>query len=179
MAEKKKFVLVSVESPYNASNPFKLVRNIQYAILCNTVEASRGHATWAPHVCNTQVVASGVNAYFGDTLADWLASLPLVGSTVAAKYAIGRERTLQITNEARRLKCDAVVCYVDFGISSGMLRAIDVAKANNICVIKRTLPKDAMSQVFGQSVKATLVPVVMTLAWLVPCIYGCVKFVNQ
>ena len=46
-------VLVSVESPYTASNWFRFQQHLQYGVLCNKHAASLGDATFAPHLCNT------------------------------------------------------------------------------------------------------------------------------
>ena len=154
-------VFVSVETPYNSFYPWILARNIQYGIMCNTVEASHGHATWAPHLCNTQAVVFGMRMFFGDSLCTLLLGLNYF-ETAAAKYVIGRQRTLDTTNLARKVKCDAVVCFTDFGISSGMQSAIDAAEAAHVPVHYKQLPEDAMKHVLGQSFLSTVLPVATT-----------------
>ena len=154
-----RFTLVSVESPYDARNPWTLLRNIQYAVLCNAAEASHKHATWAPHLCNTQTVFMGLRMFFGDATIALLLGLGLFAASPAAKFSIGRAETLRVTNEARSTNCDAVAVYVDLGITDGMQAAIDAAKAAGKPVLERKLPDDVMKHVFGQSFGSTAVPI--------------------
>jgi hypothetical protein len=133
-------MFVSVETPYNTSNPFKLWRNIQFAVQCNTFEASLGHTTWAPHLCNTQMTFCGIRGFFGDTFTESLFRSGLFTHSSAAKYNIGRAPTLKNTNRTRQDKCDAVIVYTNLGISSGMQSAIDAATAVGKPVLYRQLP---------------------------------------
>lgn len=147
--------LVSVESPYNSLNPLKLIRNRQYAIFANTHAASLGDVTWTPHICNTQVVKWGLNGYVGDTIGE---AVRRVVPDSTAKYDVGREETLHRTNLIRQQKIDKVVCYTDFGISSGMRGAIVAANAAGVPVERRKLPEDLRREVFMESFASTAVP---------------------
>ena len=153
-------ILVSVESPFNAYWPWILLRNIQYAIQANKHAAYLGDVTWTPHICNTQFVKWGFNSYIGDSVGE-LANR-LTGNRVE-KYAIGRKQTLINTNAIRASHVNKIVCYNDFGISSGMQGAIDTGKENGVEVEYRKLPEDMMSEIFGQSFKSTFIPVLTTL----------------
>lgn len=160
MDQKESISFVSVESPYNALLPWTQLRNIQYAILANTHAASLGDATWTPHLCNTQITKFGVNGYIGDSYASFL--LSCFGNNIY-KYALGREKTLDITNATRVKHMDKIICYIDFGISSGMQSAIDVANEAGIPVEQRKLPPDLMKEVFGQSFMSTVLPITKTV----------------
>lgn len=162
--------LVSVESPYNALTPWNHYRNVQYAILANKHAASLGEVTWTPHICNTQFVKYGFNGYIGDTYGDVLNSV-----TGMDKYAIGREKTLEVTHKIRATKVDKVVCYIDFGISSGIQGAIDVANENGVEVEYRHLPKDLMKEVFCQSFSSTVLPTLKFVAMKGLMVYGLYK----
>ena len=148
---------VSVESPYNAIWPWTQWRNIQYAIMCNFHAASKGDATYAPHLCNTQVTKFGFNGYVGDSIAAILLQLGCCTSPHAT-YAVTRNDTLRITNEARTRKMDKIVLYVDFGKSNGMQSAEMAARESGVPVEERTLPPELMSEVFGQSLASTALP---------------------
>ena len=163
---------VSVESPYNASNPVTLLRNIQYAALCNTHAASLKDATWAPHLCNTQVVYCGIRAYIGDTFSAFLFSTGLFKNTPAATYSIGRDETLRVTNEVRKTRCDAVVCYTDYGMTDGMRSAAHAAQKAGVRVIERHLPPELKRHVIGESVASTVVPFGVALALTSTCGVG-------
>ena len=166
MSDDIKFV--AVESPYNALMPWTQIRNIQYAVLSNTHAASfRDSATWTPHICNTQIVKFGINTYIGDTYGDILINF----SKNLLKYDIGRDDTIRITNSVRKTHIDKIICYTDFGISSGMKSAIQVAKDNNIPIEMRNLPKDMLCEVFGQSIASTIVPIIV---FVVPKLLMCV-----
>lgn len=168
MSEEKKIEFIAVESPYNAVLPWNQLRNIQYAILANTHAASfKDAATWTPHICNTQIVKFGYNTYIGDTYGTFLMKL----SKNLLKYYIGREDTLRITNGVRQTHIDRIVCYTDFGISSGMKSAIDVANANNIPVEMRKLPPELLKEVFGQSFLSTILP---TVTFIIPKVLMCI-----
>lgn len=143
---------VSIESPFNSRWPWLRIRNIQYAILANTHAASLGDSTWAPHLSNTQFCVWGINGYISDSLADAIIGLCPHSQQ---KYYLGREETLTITNKNRQEKCDKVVCYTDYGISSGMQTAIEAAKQKNIPVEYRTLPQDLKEHVIGESLGST------------------------
>jgi hypothetical protein len=165
-------LFVSVESPYNTSNPITLLRNIQYAALCNTHAASMKDATWAPHLCNTQVVYCGIRAYIGDTFGAFLFSTGLFKNTPAATYSIGRDETLRVTNAVRATKCDAVVCYTDFGMTAGMQSAVSAAQKANVRVIERTLPPDMKRHILGESFASTAVPCGVALTLTLTCGVG-------
>jgi hypothetical protein len=148
-------VLVSVESPYTASNWFRFQQHLQYAVLCNRHAASLGNATFTPHLCNTQVVMYGVQAFVGDFFGSMLLATGMFST--AKKYTVSRDKTLEVTNLARIQSCDKVCVYTDFGVSEGMQLAIDAAKRNNIQVVERKLPDDLMCHVVGKSVGSTVV----------------------
>ena len=154
-------ILVSVESPFNAYLPWKLLRNIQYAIQANKHAAYLGDVTWTPHICNTQFVKWGFNSYIGDSIGQLANRLT---RNRVEKYAIGREQTLINTNAVRASHVNKIVCYTDFGVSSGMRSAIDIGEKNGVEVEYRKLPKDMMSEVFGQSFKSTFIPILIMLA---------------
>jgi hypothetical protein len=91
-AQAKK-VLISVESPISAPNWFRFQQHKQYAALCNKHAASLGYATFTPHLCNTQVVFYGVQAYIGDFVANTLLATNLFSN--AKTYSIGAKRRLK------------------------------------------------------------------------------------
>jgi hypothetical protein len=146
-------LLVSIESPFNAKYPWLIKRNIQYAILANTHAASLGEVTWTPHIVNTQYVKFGTNGYISDTLAE------LFMTKIDRKYFLGRDETLRLTNLIRQNKMDKVVCYTDYGISSGMKGAIDAAKQVGVQVEYRQLPPDMKREIFGESILSTVIPI--------------------
>ena len=151
------FQLVSVESPYNAISPWKQLRNIQYAILANTHAASlERDVTWTPHICNTQIVKFGYNAYIGDTFGNII--LGTFNQNVC-KYWLGRDETLKRTNAIRQSHIDKVVCYTDFGISNGMQSAIDAANSKGVPVEMRKLPLYLKKEIIGQSFASTAIPI--------------------
>lgn len=162
-------MFVSIETPYNAWNPWLQRRNIQYAIAATHHATSLGDATYVPHLCNTQIVYLGFHAYIGDSLGDFL--LATFGKSTL-KYNSTREKVLEITHSVRKNKVDKVVCYTDFGISRGMQEAIDVAKTNNIPIEERTLPPDLMKHVYTQSIASTVVPTALTGGIVAMCIHG-------
>ena len=169
----KKVLLVSIESPYNALTPWKHYRNIQYAILANKHAASLEEVTWTPHICNTQFVKWGFNGYIGDTYGDLLSK-----TTGFDKYAIGRDRTLELTHKIRANKVDKVVLYTDFGISSGMREAEKVANYNGVPVEYRKLPPDLMKEVFYQSAMSTVIPALKFVVMKGLLMYGAYKLVS-
>jgi hypothetical protein len=171
-----KIKLISVESPYNARTPWTQLRNIQYAILCNTHAASLGDATWTPHICNTQVVKFGYNSYIGDTYGDFIVTF--FGKNVC-KYYLSRNETLRITNSVRQTHIDKVICYTDFGVSGGMRSAIVAAKMKNITVEERKLPNDLMKEVYGQSFVSTIIPTLTFTGTNTLMGYGLYKLINK
>lgn len=163
---------VSVESPYNALNPVTLLRNRQYAALCNTHAASFKDATWAPHLCNTQVVYYGIVAFIGDTFSAFLFSTGLFKNTPASTYSIGRDETLRVTNAVRATKCDAVICYTDYGMTNGMELAAIAARNAGVRVIERRLPLELKRHVIGESIASTVVPCGIALVLTSTCGVG-------
>jgi hypothetical protein len=146
---------VSIETPYNSIYPWKVIRNIQYAIQANKhATLSKKYATWVPHLCNTQFVILGMNGYIGDSIGSYFLKL-----FPNSSYGIGREKTLEITNNIRGKKIDKILVYDDFGISSGMQTAIDIAEKNDIPIEYRKLPKNMLKNVFGQSFQSTFIPI--------------------
>ena len=168
--------LVSVETPYNSKYPWYQKRNIQYAIQCNTHAASLGDVTWTPHLCNTQFVKFGMNNYISDTVSSFV--LEKMDKT-NKKYFIGREETLRLTNMTRQTKIDSVICYTDFGISSGMKSAIQAAKLANIPVEYRTLPEDLKKDIFTQSYSSTITPLAKIGSLNGLAIYGIFKLFRR
>jgi hypothetical protein len=167
--------LVSVESPFNAVWPWQLWRNVQYAILCNAHAASLGDATYVSHLCNTQYVAYGINGYASDTLAALLRGHAHTGSS---KYYTDRWTALGRTrNVLQQRRMDAVVCYTDYGVSSGMREAVGAAEAAGVPVEYRQLPGDLKRHVFGESLASTAVPVLKTGLVTGFAVYGLVKFI--
>jgi len=152
---KKSMKFVSVESPFNSKYPWIVYRNIQYAIQANT-HASFTDVTWTPHIVNTQYVKFGMDGYISDFWAIFLSTLLTKSDK---KYFIGRDETLNRTNEIRRTKIDKIICYTDYGISSGMQQAIDIATECNIPIEYRTLPYELKKDIFGESFISTIVPI--------------------
>lgn len=146
---------VSIESPFNSKYPWIVYRNIQYAIQANT-HASLTDVTWTPHIVNTQCVKLGMNGYISDFWAVFFSAL-LPNSE--KKYFIGRDETLNRTNEIRKTKIDKIICYTDYGISSGMQQAIDIATEYNIPIEYRTLPYELKKDIFGESFMSTVIPI--------------------
>lgn len=152
--------LVSIESPYNSIYPWYQIRNIQYAIQANTHASSLGDVTWTPHIANTQFVKYGINSYISDTLSGFiLKHLQNKQKT----YLIGREQTLINTNHIRSTKIDKVICYTDYGISSGMQSAIDTATKHNVPIEYRKLPSDLKQDIFGESFASTATPIIKSV----------------
>jgi len=166
--------LVSIESPYNSIYPWYLIRNIQYAIQCNTHAASLGDVTWTPHLCNTQFVKYGFKGYISDTL-----SILSKFDKTSNKYFIDRDNTLYLTNQIRQTKIDCVICYTDYGISSGMNEAINAAKNANIDIEYRKLPDDMKKDIFGESIFSTILPLVKNGSIFSLSMYGFLKFFRK
>lgn len=167
--------LVSVESPYNAVYPWHLARNIQYAILANTHAASLGETTYVPHLCNTQVVTCGLKGYISDSLGDFI----LQRWNSQRKYWLGREETLRVTNLTRQRKVDKVVCYTDYGISSGMKGAIVAAEAAGVPVEYRKLPAELKKDIFGESFRSTAIPVSLYGGSMALQLYGLFRLLRR
>lgn len=165
--------LVSLESPFNSPYPWICLRNIQYAILANTHAASLGDVTWAPHLTNTQFVKWGYNNYVSDVWGS------LLSGFIDGKYFLGRDETLRLTNEVRQTKVDKVVCYTDYGISSGMKGAIEAANESGTPVEYRKLPEDMMKDVFGESVVSTVAPVLKGLSAFGLSTYGLLRLLSR
>ena len=176
-------VLVSVESPYTASNWFRFQQHLQYGVLCNKHAASLGDATFAPHLCNTQFVLYGVQAYIGDVVGKFLLATKMFSK--ASKYAIGREKTLEVTNLARIQSCRKICVYTDFGVSDHMLSAIKAAEQHNIPIERRRLPDELMRNVVGKSIESTVMwsvsttPYVFTTGFAVKKLFQLAKFVAK
>lgn len=149
-------LFVSVESPYNAFTPWGHWRNVQYAILANKHAGFVDNATtYVPHLTDTQYVKFGWNSYVGDSVGVLVKYMfPRL-----AKYDVGREETIDKTNNIRRTKVNKLVYYTDFGVSAGMQSGIDAAKNAGVPVEERKLPKDMMKDIFGQSVLSTVLPI--------------------
>jgi hypothetical protein len=129
--------VVSIESPYNNKDPEILNRNINYAILALKDSCKNyNNAAYAAHLLNTQYVKAGQHNYVSDDIYD--------------EFGVGREKAIELTH-AIRLKADKIVFYIDFGYSSGMLAAKDLAVKYNIPWEERYLPEYMMKEV---SIKA-------------------------
>jgi hypothetical protein len=89
---------VILESPYAAEDPYQLQKNEQYGRLCMLHCLQQGEAPFASHLLYTQV------------LDDRESSQRAQG--ILAGYAWGAV-------------AEAVVVYVDYGVSPGMKKAID------------------------------------------------------
>jgi len=148
--------LFSIETPFNSDYPWIVRRNIQYGIQANKDACQSLNATWVPQLSNTQVVKWGLDGYLGDSFA--ACAVKLLPKSWTQKYGIGREKTLEVTNDIRKTKVDKVLVYRDFGISSGMKSAIKVAEENGVEIEYRNLPKDKLNNVIGQSFMSTFVP---------------------
>lgn len=128
--------VVSIESPYFSKDEAEMHRNVCYAIAAvHHASAEHGEACYASHLLLTQEVGGGKHGYVPDDLGG---ASPLSGITRDGAIA----QTMAI-----RKRCDAVVCYVDFGVSSGMQAAVDFAEAHGIPVERRTLPAKYMAAV--------------------------------
>ena len=171
---KPKFV--SIETPYNSIYPWYQIRNYQYAIQCNTHASSLGDVTWTPHLCNTQFVKLGYNSYISDSLSTFVLSKM---DKTNRKYFLGRDETIKVTNEIRKTKMDAVVCYTDYGISSGMNEAIKTAEKNKIPVIYRRLPEDLKKEIFTESIGSSSLPVFTRGAIYGFALYGLLKVIRR
>jgi len=145
--------------------------------MCNTHAASLGDVTWTPHLCNTQYVKTGINGYISDTLSTIVLSIM---GTSDRKYYLGRDETLRRTNMIRDTKIDKVICYTDYGVSSGMREAINVAENNpNVDIIYRSLPNDLKKEIFGESFLSTFVPLAKTGSILGLATYGAMKLLRR
>lgn len=127
---------VSVESPYSNTDPGLLQRNINYAIMaCKDCASNYNEAPYASHVIHTQIVSeNGTNGYVNDDCPD--------------KFGLGRDQAIELTNTAR-IHAQKIVFYTDFGFSSGLQIAKDVATQHNIPIEERKLPDDMMRYVVG------------------------------
>lgn len=172
MDEKTPAKLVSIETPYNSVYPWYQLRNIQYAIQCNTHAASLGDVTWVPQLTNTQYVKFGYNGYISDSVSSFLLS------KFGHGYYLGRERTLCLTNRIRQTRLDAVVCYTDYGVSSGMRSAIDAAGKAGVPVEYRTLPTDLKKDIFTESIVSTSVPIIKNVSVIGLTILGLLKCIK-
>ena len=168
--------LVSIETPYNSPYPWHQLRNIQYAILCNTHASSTGDVTWMPHLTNTQFVKSGFNSYISDSLATYLM---LKMDKTNQKYFVGRDETLRRTHLIRQTKIDSVILYTDFGYSFGMKEAIRVAHSANIPIEYRELPDDLKKEIFGESFQSTAIPLVKSVGIFSLSVYGLINLVRK
>jgi len=118
---------VSIESPYNNKDPKLLTRNINYAIMAmKDACLNYKEAPYLSHLLNTQCVVDGQYKYVSDDVVD--------------KYGSGRDQVIEMINSIR-LIMDAIVFYIDFGYSSGMLVAKKLAEDNCIPIEERKLPK--------------------------------------
>lgn len=123
---------VSIESPYNNADPNLLKRNINYAILAvKDATKNYNNAAYAAHLLNTQYVQDGEHGYLSDDVRD--------------KFGVGRDKVIEITHLIR-LRADKIVFYVDFGYSSGMLAAKELAEKNGILTEERRLPEEMMKE---------------------------------
>jgi hypothetical protein len=165
--------LVSVETPYNSIYPWYQIRNIQYAIQCNTHASSLGDVTWTPHICNTQFVKFGFNNYISDSLSTFFLS------KMDDKYFLGRDETLKRTNQIRQTKIDKVICYTDYGISLGMTSAIETAKNGNIPIEYRKLPNDMKKEIFCESFQSTILPILKNGGIFSLATYGLLKIIRK
>lgn len=129
--------VVSIESPYNNVDDALRERNIRYAILCMK-DASLNHneAAYASHLLNTQTVINGRHLYVSDDTFD----------PFDHDY-----KTVIAMTHAIRARCDKIVFYVDFGMSSGMKSALDLANEKNIPTEERHLPADWLAQHLNRS----------------------------
>ncbi len=125
----------------------------------------------------------GVQAYIGDVVGKFLLATKMFNK--ASKYAIGREKTLDVTNVARIQSCRKICVYTDFGVSDGMLSAIKVAEQHNIPVERRRLPDELMRNVVGKSIESTVMwsvsmtPYVFTTGFAVKKLFQLAKFVAK
>lgn len=164
---------VSVESPFNSKYPWNVYRNIQYAIMANRHASGIGEVTYTPHIVNTQYVKYGINGYISDLWADLFLSSNLSGG-----YFVTREDTLIRTNQIRQQRVDVVVCYTDYGISSGMQSAIDAAERESVPVEYRKLPAELKQEIFGESFTSTIIPLLsmsmkgFALYGIYKCVFG-------
>lgn len=133
---KERCKMVSVESPYRSDDPVVQHGNIAYAILAAKNSARvHGEAPFASHIMLTQSVSvEGVISYVSDSVSDDL--------------GVGRDKAIDITNEARR-RSDLIVLYTDRGISTGMKIAVEIVNELNIPVEYRTLDADELSRVLA------------------------------
>lgn len=110
---------VIVESPYGAASAEAIRRNIEYARACVRDCLERGESPIASHLLYTQ---PGV-----------------------LRDEIPEERTWGMeAGWAWMQVADAVVVYIDYGISRGMQQGIEAADKANIPVEMRELNKDAL-----------------------------------
>ena len=108
--------LVILESPYAANTPEGIETNIRYARDCLRDCVMRDEAPIASHLLFTQILNDSVP----------------------------EERKLGIAvGLAWAKKADAMVVYLDRGMSSGMIAAVHYAIAHNLPVEYRELPKVA------------------------------------
>lgn len=123
-----KLRMVALESPYQSEDPKILKRNIAYAIQASKHSLSLGDVPYPSHLIFTQLVGADGNIdYVHDGIVD--------------EFSGTREAVIEATCEIRR-RCDAIVMYVDFGVSNGMAYAAEFARKHNIPVEERRLPAD-------------------------------------
>jgi len=105
---------VQIESPYKGDTPDKLQVNIEYAKKCLLDSLNRNEAPFASHLLYTQVLDDNK----------------------------AQERKLWIeAGWTYLLNADKVAVYLDRGLSSWMIGAIQLAENNDIPVEKRYIEK--------------------------------------
>jgi hypothetical protein len=123
---------VSLESPFSNPDPKLLKRNICYGYLCaKDIARNFNEAVYASHLIHTPRVSNGIHAFADDDVED--------------KFGVGRDNILKLTNAARA-KTDAIVFYIDFGMTQGMKFAEMFAKARGIPCEYRRLPNEMLKE---------------------------------
>jgi hypothetical protein len=124
----KSLRVVALESPYHSEDPKILKRNIAYAIQASKHSLTLGDVPFPSHLIFTQLVKpDGSVGYVHDGIVD--------------EFGGSREKVIEAT-QAVRQRCDAIVMYVDFGVSNGMAYAAEFARKHGIPIEERRLPTD-------------------------------------
>jgi len=121
-----KIETASVESPYWAATPELRRRNEMYAMLATEYTTSvLGYAPYTSHLVSTTHAT-----HYKDH------GTPYASDDPEKRYHIvGRDQAIEMTHAIRR-KMDHIVFFTDFGLSSGMRGAKELAEREGIDVLE-------------------------------------------
>ena len=130
------FKVVSVESPFRPSNGQTQATNIAYATAAVKHSSLQGEAGYASHLLLTRMLfADGSSGFVSDD--------------VVEPFGADVDQCIAMTH-AMRLRADAIVLYIDLGLTGGMKAAIEAITKHNtasdrhIAIAFRRLPAEMM-----------------------------------